>query len=172
VPSVVVFILVVVWGVYLGMWLRSRRDRRSMSSISTFNKHLAVLGQTAPGSPRYGPAPARSGLPAAPAAPPIAYAPLKPVMTLADARNRRRQVLTTLTAVASVTAAMAVIGGGSMVVLHLLADVLLVTYVVLLARTQRVAAERRHKVVYLNRGGHPATLAAMGDTAYLRRSAN
>ena len=171
-PSVVVFLVVVVmWGVYLGMWLRSRRDRLSMRSISTFNKHLAVLGQAAPGAPRYGPAPARAGVPAAPPAPPITYAPLKTTMTLQDARNRRRQVLTTLAVVASVSAAMALIGGGSMVVLHLLADVLLVTYVVLLARTQRSAAERRNKVVYL-RQSHPAALATVADGAYLRRSAN
>lgn len=167
----VVFILVVVWGVYLGMWLRSRRDRRSMSSISTFNKHLAVLGQTAPGAARYGPAPLRAGVPAAPVAPPIAYAPLKTTMTLEDARNRRRQVLTTLTAAASVTAAMAVLGGGSMVALHLLVDALLVTYVVLLVRIQRTAVERRSKVVYLRQAGHPSTLAAVGDTVFLQRSA-
>jgi hypothetical protein len=169
---VLVFILAVMWGLYLGMWLLARRDRRSMNSISTFNKHLAVLGRTTPGrladdgSGIY----LSTGVPAVPQAPPITYGPLQRGMTLADARNRRRQVLTTLAAVASVTAAMAFFGGLPMLVLHLVADLLLGAYLVLLVRTQGAGAERHSPVIYLPQAT-PLPLV-MPEAAYLRRSAN
>jgi hypothetical protein len=169
---VLAFVLVVMWSVYLGLWLRSRHERRSMSSISTFNKHLAVLGRTSPGGPIYGSGGPRPGVRAAPPAPPIAYAPLARGMTLTEARNRRRQVLTTLTAVASVTAAMAWFGGPFMVFLHVVTDLLLAGYLLLLVRARRMVLERRSKVVYLPQAMATPNVTAVPEAAYLRRSAN
>jgi len=152
--AVLVFILAVMWSVYIGMALLSRRERRSMNSIATFNKHLAVLARAAP---------ARTG-----GSLPPAYAPRPTGMTLTDARNRRRQILTALAAASSVTAAMAFFFGGVLVVLHVLVDLALGAYVVLLVRTQQAVVERRSKVVYLPR---PVTPVAL-EPAYLQRSAN
>jgi hypothetical protein len=171
VQSVLVFILAVMWSVYFGMWLLSRRERRSMNSIATFNKHLAVLGRTAPGrsvharTPTTGwDTPGRAG----PMAPPVGYGPLHGGMTLADARNRRRQMLTSLAAAASVTAGLAFLGGGPMLAVHLVADVMLAGYVVALVRSRQTVTDRRSKVVYLPRQVTPVAPAPV----YLQRSAN
>jgi hypothetical protein len=167
VQSVLVFILAVMWSVYLGMWLLSRRERRSLNSIATFNKHLAVLGRAAPARPGF--TRASTGAWDAPVPPPpVRYGPLRTGMTLVDARNRRRQVLTSLAAAASVTAALAFLAGGPMLVLHVTADVLLAGYTLLLIRAQRAVSERRSKVVYLPRQVTPVA----AETAYLQRSAN
>jgi hypothetical protein len=166
---VLVFILAVMWSVYLGMWLLSRRERRSMNSIAAFNKHLAVLGRTSPG--RSFPARATAA-PARLVAPPLpGYAYRRAAgMTLTDARNRRRQVLTALAASASVTAALAFLAGGPMLVLHVGVDVVLAGYVVLLARAQQLAAGHRSTVVYLPRQRQVTAVAP--EPAYLQRSAN
>lgn len=152
----VLVILAVSWSVYVVMWLLSRHERRSLNSIASFSKHLAILGRTPVGS--------------APA-PPVPAGPLAPVpaaMTLYDARTRRRRVLTALAAGASVTAAGAVVGGPPLVPLHVLADVLLLGYLLLLARTQQASPPRPGTVVPLPRPAAPVAV----EPAYLRRSAN
>ena len=60
--------------------------------------------------------------------------------------------------------------GTAMIALNLLVDALLVGYVVLLVRTQRLAAERREKVRYLPQS---AAVAPVAERQYaLQRSAN
>jgi hypothetical protein len=147
VTFVVLFLLAVVWAIYLASWLRSRSEQRSVNSITSFNKHLSVLERTTPG--RNGHAtvavrPPPSGLPPG-------YGPMvrRSVMTLDEARKRRRDVLYSLGGAALVTLALAFAAGGMLLVLHLGVDALLAAYVVLLARSQRLAAERRTKVRYL-----------------------
>ena len=83
-------------------------------------------------------------------------------MTKAEARRRRRDVLFTLAAAAGTTFLLAGVLGGSVWALHLLCDVLLVGYVVLLVQTNQRAMERDAKVRYLpargNRAPEPALL--------------
>jgi hypothetical protein len=163
---VLVFILAVTWSIYLGMWLLSRHERRSMSSIVTFNKHLAVLARTSPGPAGEPGAEPDRGLVDVPAADAETVQSV-PRMSLAEARNRRRQVLTSLAAAASVTAALAFVGGPAMLVLHLIIDVLLVGYVVALIRVQQAGTEHRSTILYLPNQVSPAMAPA-----YLQRSAN
>ena len=164
-----VFVVVIAWCIVLGKWLLSRRDRRSMNSISTFKKHLTVLGQTTPSGRVYGSGTSRSlGVRSVPAAPPISLVPAhRPVMSIDEARNRRRQVLIALAGLASFTAVLAFVGGGPLLVVHLVTDVVLAGYVGLLVRSQKVAADRRAKVVYL-----PSAAARGYEPVLLQRSAN
>jgi hypothetical protein len=134
VTLVLLFLVAVGWAIYLASWLRSRAEQRNVNSISSFNKHLSVLERTSPSrsaSPGYEPS-LRS-----------------PSMSLQAARKRRRDVLFALAGVALVTMVAAVVGGGGFVWIHLLTDALLAGYVVMLARAQRLAVERRTKVRYL-----------------------
>lgn len=156
--TLLLFLVAVGWAIYLASWLRSRTEHRSVNSISSFNKHLSVLERTSP---------ARAGLPAVSSRRPAAqlppgYGPVgrRSVMSLDEARKRRRDVLFALAGTALVTLAAAVAIGGAFVALHLLTDVLLAGYVALLVRAQRLAVERQAKVRYL-----APTMAA--DVPYL-----
>lgn len=155
-----VYVVVIAWSVYLGMWLLSRRQRRSMNSISTFAKHLAVLGKATPAG-------RHPGLRGVPSAPPVRRVRSHWGMSLDDARNRRRQILTALAGAASLTAFAAFVAGGVFVPLHLLCDLLVVGYVGLLVRTQKLAADRRSKVVYL-----PMPVLRDYEPQLLRRTAD
>jgi hypothetical protein len=179
----VLFILAVLWGVYLAQWVRSRRDRRGVNSISSFSKHLSVLERTTPGRPSAptriagSPAPMRSAVSLArPAFAPTSYSPVgsprqAAALTRRQARERRKNILFGLAGAAMITLAAAVMMGGAVVYLHLFADLLLGGYVVLLVQTQRLAMERHHKVRYLQQ---PADYGDYDQPAplYLQHSAN
>lgn len=157
----VLFILAVVWAVYIASWARSRTEHRSVNSISSFSKHLSVLERTTPGRSSAptrlagSPAPVRSSASLArPAFAPTSYGPVgstrsSVALTRRQAKERRKNILFSLAGLALVTLAGAVLFGGMMIYLHLLADLLLGGYVVLLVQTQRLAMERQHKVRYL-----------------------
>ena len=187
----VLFILAVVWAVYIVSWARSRTEHRSVNSISSFSKHLSVLERTTPGRPSAptriagSPAPMRSAVSLArPAFAPTPYGPVgshrSAALTRRQAKERRKNILFGLAGIALVTLAAAVMMGGAMVYLHLLADLLLGGYVVLLVQTQRLAVERQHKVRYLQQPagyGDYADHADYGDydqpaSFYLQHSAN
>jgi hypothetical protein len=160
VTFVVLLILAVVWAIYLVSWFRSRARHRSVNSISSFNRHLSVLERTSP---------ARHGISAVarPSHPASIYGPGRatPVMTIAAARRRRRDVLYGLTGVALVTLVLGVTLGGPFVALFGLAVVLLLGYVAALVRAQHLAHERKAKVRYLrqsSRGEIPAAVNAGG----------
>jgi hypothetical protein len=147
VTFVVLFLLAVVWAIYLASWLKSRGEKRSVNSISSFNKHLSVLERTSPGARMGGgPMPRTSS-----------FMPIGPygavrrpaVMTRSEARRRRRDVLFALGGAVLVTLMLTVVVGGVFVWAQLLADLLLLGYVGLLVHTQRLAVERRNKVRYL-----------------------
>ncbi|MCX7622030.1 MAG: hypothetical protein N2037_14455, partial [Acidimicrobiales bacterium] len=130
----VLFILAVLWaGVGLS-WLRSRTEHRSVNSISSFSNHLNVLARTSPA--RRGldvvtdRSPNRLGGPY-----PLYRAPCSrpvPVMTLSQARRRRRDVLFGLTGGSVFLLFLAAVIGGVFVVLGILAFGLLGAYVALL----------------------------------------
>ena len=162
-PVVLVFILVVMWSVYFGMGLMSARERRSMNSIAAFHEHLDTLARAVP--VRSVPGRPLPGVPAE-----LTYVPPpRRGMTLAEARTRRRHMLTGLAAAASVTAALSfVFGGPAFLLLHLLTDALFVGYVVVLVRTRHTVPDRRSTVIYLPR---PAPVL-VPEPVYLQRSAN
>jgi len=87
--------------------------------------------------------------------------------------RRRRDVLMALLAAAVATLALGLLFSiGVMLVVHVVADILLVAYVALLVRQRNVAAERDMKVRFLPQAPRldPAVLHV--EPALLRRSAN
>ena len=144
------FLVAVGWAIYVAAWVRSRGERRGVNSISSFSKHLSVLERTSPA--RVGPGSSVDRRPPGrpePIFPAANYAPSRASMTLSDARRRRRNVLYALAGAALATLVLIPFAGSMMVLLHIVADLLLVGYIGLLIRTQRLAAERRVKVHYL-----------------------
>jgi len=94
---VVLFVLAVIWAVYLASWVRSRSERRSVNSISSFNKHLSVLERTSPAR-QTGTTAARSTV-VYPGYGPVMRRPA--AMSRGEARRRRRDVLFVLAGVAA-----------------------------------------------------------------------
>lgn len=150
----VLFILAIVWAaVLVPPWLQNRSESRPNDSISSFRHQLSVLHRS--NLAQQGLLPASrvasigSGVP----------------MTRGEARRRRGEVLMTLFAAATLTLVLALLLGGPVLILHLAVDALLVAYVALLVRTQRLATERASKVRYLPRRSEPEPA-----TLLLRRS--
>ena len=142
----VLVILAVVWAVYLVSWLRSRTETRNVNSISSFNRHLSVLERTGPGGSRgdFGSARAQVGL-----GPSSHNVVVRPRPALSPAKKRRKDILTGLMVATGTTALAAVVMGGVLRVAFVVSFVLLVSYVALLAQTQRRLQEQRTKVRYL-----------------------
>ncbi len=177
----VILILAVLWVAVLAPpVIRSRREHRRSDSIGDFNYQLGVLGKAngqpskrrtpraaslsgpmrvAPIGPAYTP-PTRRPRVASPGHAPKAPAQMTP------AQRRRRDVLLALGAVVIVTFLLALVAGSMLLwSVQLLADALIVTYIVLLVQMQRRLAERQTKVRYLS---HPAAPQLVG----LRRTAS
>lgn len=79
------------------------------------------------------------------------------VMSRAEARRRRRNILFVLMGLAGVTFLAAVAVQGAFLVLHLLADLVLIGYITLLVQHQRRAEERRAKVRPIRPAGQPVS---------------
>jgi hypothetical protein len=150
----VLFILAVIWAaVLLPPYLQNRSESRPADSISSFQRQLSVLERRAGTSPTparltTGPSPraARAaGIPRSVSS--MSSVPFR--MTRTAARKRRREVLFTLAAAAVLTFPLAVIMGGPVWGLHLLCDLMLAGYVLLLIQTQQRAVEQETKVRYL-----------------------
>jgi hypothetical protein len=142
-------ILLAIWAaVLLPPWLQNRRERRPSDSIGSFRSQLATLQRTAPGTPL------GSGM---------TYMPVG--LSRSEARRRRRDILFTLAAAAGVTLMLSLLLGTPVLVLHLLIDVLLVSYIALLVHTQQQATERARKVRYL-----PTQSQVQQPALLLRRS--
>jgi Flp pilus assembly protein TadB len=151
----VLIILAVIWAaVLLPPYLQNRSENRPADSISSFRNQLSVLERrtgTSSAGYGYGPAPLTA---------------LRRRAQRSGARKRRRDILFTLVGAAALTAVLALALGGPVWALHLMIDGMLVGYVAMLARAQRVAQERQAKVRYLPRS------ASVPPTFALRRSAN
>jgi hypothetical protein len=145
----VLLILAVLWAAVLVPPLfKARTERRHGDSIGDFTYKLGVIGRTGGFTPTRPALPMPVPLGAAPGAPRTAIGPQVPVMT--PAQRRRRDVLIGLLGAVTVTLLLAVLTRSTAVwALQLLADALLVTYVVLLVRMRTLAAERKVKVRYL-----------------------
>ncbi len=152
---VILVLLALLWGAFFVSWYRSRSAQR-VDSVARFSRHLSVLERATPGQvvPLRTVAPSERGVhrisstPSVPRAVTVEPAPAT-TLTLAEAYQRRRTVLVGLAGSAAVTLVGALLAGGIFVALHLLIDVALVAYLVLLVRAQRVGAERRTKVTFL-----------------------
>ena len=154
--------LAVVWAIVLApAALRRVADLRRVDPVSSFNRQMSSLHR--PGAARVvgRPAAGRQSAPARPVgARPTgsaprrrdanvidlrAHAPARPRVSPA-ARKRRQDVLVMLGAAAVLTLLCTVAFGGPFLLLHLLADALLVSYVVMLNRTAQ-APVRQHRPV-------------------------
>ena len=181
----VILILAVLWVAVLAPpVIRSRREHRRSDSIGDFNYQLGVLGK-ANGQPSKRRTPRAASLSG-----PMRVAPIGPAYTpptrrprvaspgrakapaqmtpaqMTPAQRRRRDVLLALGAVVIVTFLLALVAGSMLLwSVQLLADALIVTYIVLLVQMQRRLAERQTKVRYLS---HPAAPQLVG----LRRTAS
>jgi Ca2+/Na+ antiporter len=163
VTLLVLFILAVIWAaVLLPPYLQNRSESRPADSISSFQRQLSVLerraGTAAPSVRRV-----EGGSPRASRAvgitPGSSLAPVR--MSRSMARKRRRDVLFTLAAAATLTFPLAVIMGGPVWALQVLCDLMLAGYVVLLVQVQQRVVERDSKVHYLpaqGRSPEPALL--------------
>jgi hypothetical protein len=139
--------LIAMWVAVLAAPVLQNRGQgtRGGDSIKTFQRQLATLERTSP----YRSAPARTGRVRATRAVPLAGPVRRPLTASQVAAQRRRRVFIGLAGSVVVTLALAVLAGGWFIALHLVADALFVTYVVLVLRTVRLAAEREMKVAFL-----------------------
>ena len=160
----VLFILAVIWAaVLLPPYLQNRSESRPADSISSFQRQLSVLerraGTAMPAVPRTGTGQVARASRAVGMSPGSSLAPIR--MTRAEARKRRRDVLFTLAAAATLTFPLAVIMGGPVWGLQLVCDLMLGAYIVMLVQAQQRAAEQDAKVRYLpgrQRSPEPALL--------------
>jgi len=146
----VLFILAVIWAaVLLPPYLQNRSESRPADSISTFQRQLSVLerraGTVTTPDGSAGAVPGASRAVGAPTA--SSSAPMR--MSRSAARKRRRDVLFTLGAAATLTFPIAVMLGGPAWGLQVLCDLMLAGYVALLIQAQQRAAEQETKVSYL-----------------------
>lgn len=149
----VLVVLAAIWAaVLLPPYLQKRRAFHPHASIGDFRNQLAVLQRT--GDP-HAPAPLRT--------------PGGRAMSRTDAQRRRRDVLATLTAAAGLTFLLALVAGGSVWLLHLTVDAVLLGYVALLMQVQQQRqAPTRSNVAYLAPDRRPSVT----QQALLRRQAN
>ena len=129
--------LAVVWAiVLLPELVRKAAGSRHSDTIRSFNQQLSVLdrsgGRDAPGRSNVIDLRSRDDRSERAAAPQVP----------ASVRKRRQEVLTVLGSAAVLTLVCTVAFGGAFLLLHLVADVLLITYVVLLNQTHQAAAAR------------------------------
>jgi hypothetical protein len=167
--------LLILWLLFLGLlWaavlvhmFRSRAEGHRADSIGDFRYRLGVIGRTG-GHAFRRPAPLRAIAPPAVHALPGTPRPrvAHPVGAMTPLQRRRRDVLVGLLSAAGASFLLAVVSGVTMMwMLHVLADVLLFTYVALLLHFKHLAMERHAKVHYLPRSAAP-------QLAQLRRTAN
>lgn len=157
-------IVAIGWLAYFGSGIRTRAENRRSNSIQSFSKHLSALG---------GSAPIRSVSPGAsviPLRPGYLERPANARMSLSTARRRRRDVLAAMGGAVVLSLALAVIVGTLGIVLLVVTGSLLVSYLFLLVRAQRIGSERRTKVRYLP-GARPV-IADSSHVLLLRSSVN
>ena len=165
--SITILILAALWAAFfLWPFLQRRFSGRNRDSIGDFSKRVSKLGHV--GLPSR-----RRPLPAIAPPRPVAFKaaghrpapglPMSPV-----AQKRRRDALFGFAALALVTLVLALVVGGTAVwAIQLIADVMLVSFVVALVLLARRAFERKANVHYLPR---PDT--AQSSALVLRRTAS
>lgn len=182
---VLILLAIIWAAVLVPPWLRKRDVRRGSrtDTMNGFRSQLSTLGRPSSGRggrnadvlpirPAARPAPSQLSGPVpghslvaradardeAPRRAPQGWgdqAPRQIVMSRAEARRRRRNILFALMGLAGVTFLAAVAAQGAFLVLHLLADILLIGYVTLLVQHQRRSEEHRAKVHPIRPAGEP-----------------
>jgi Flp pilus assembly protein TadB len=155
-------VLVILWAVLIGSWLKDRASTRPGDSVSAFRDQLHTLQRTQPGGRR---SPLRANRSES-FAPVAAFGPGRPAprtSTLsASVRRRRRDVLFALAGAAAFTFLLAlVLGGPLLIVVNVLCDLALAGYVFALLQQQRIAHEKQLKVRYLPHQQAPAAARAV-----------
>jgi hypothetical protein len=165
--SITILILAVLWAAFfLWPFLQRRFSGRNRDSIGDFSKRVHKLGGVS--FPQR-----RRPLPAIHAPRPVAFRaagpraaaglPMSPV-----AQKRRRDALAGFTILALVTLLLALVVGGTVVwAIQLVADLLLVGFVVTLVLLARRAHERRAQVHFL-----PQRAPSQSSALVLRRTAS
>jgi len=175
--TIVLVLVAIGWVAYLGFWLKERMGARHGDSVLSFRNQLTTLER------RVGPA--RRGLSSLPFSgsgmstvpsnlrrAPRVSAPVS--ARQAAMRKRRRDVLFTLAGAFAFTLLLVAMAPGPITgVLCFLAAASLGAFVFLLVQAERIAAERRSKVTYLEPRRSFATGMSAGGTSdlLLRRSA-
>jgi hypothetical protein len=169
---VVLLILAVVWAaVLVPPWLRNRADARPADSISAFRHRLSVLERTGPIGARRIPMissrPEVRGFVPMAARGPAGRTAMATVPARARTQRRRRDIFVGMLAAMGTSLVLGFIPALRILwVVHVLVDMMFVTYVALLVHMRNQAAERDMKVRFLpGRSPEPATLL-------LRRSAH
>ncbi|MCU4185366.1 hypothetical protein K6U06_13410 [Acidiferrimicrobium sp. IK] len=184
-------VLALVWGAFLVWWLRSRAQGTFGDSVGTFRRHLRVLERTAPVTvrpanrlrgpqmvPAYRPPAGIQGPPRPPSSQArrsMAAAPGGADLRRRQTLKRRRDVLFLLAVAVVATLVMAAATrSGSLIMLQVVSDLAMASYVALLVRMRNLAAERDMKLTYMpreraarataydNTGEIPAGYAAAG----------
>ncbi|HEY7940210.1 MAG TPA: hypothetical protein VID05_10275 [Acidimicrobiales bacterium] len=155
-------VLVILWAVLIGSWLRDRASTRPGDSVSAFRDQLHTLQRTQPGGRRSALRANRSES----FAPVAAFGPGRPAprtsTVSASVRRRRRDVLFALAGAAGFTFLLAlVLGGPLLIVVNVLCDLALAGYVFALLQQQRIAHEKQLKVRYLPHQQAPAAARAV-----------
>jgi hypothetical protein len=143
-------VLVILWAVLIGSWLKDRASARPGDSVSAFRDQLHTLQRTQPGG-RRGALRASRPEPFPPVATfgPGRPAP-RPTAVSAAVRRRRRDVLFVLAGAAAFTFLLALLVGGPLLIgLNVVCDLALAGYVYALLQQQRIAHEKQLKVRYL-----------------------
>lgn len=181
----VLLILAVVWGVFLvPQVLRARAERGPADSIGAFRNQLSVLDKAGSSVSGVSSLAARRAMhqshSISPGAPLAAYGVGYRRPTALELQRRRQLVLLGLLGAVIVTLGLGLLFT-PFFLLHVIADVALVGYVALLARTRALAVEREMKVRYLRPGPSAAGVGALrqayasgpsaGPQQQLRRSA-
>jgi hypothetical protein len=173
VTILVLLVLAIVWAiVLLPPVLRARAEGRPADSIGHFRTQLRTLQRTGPIAHHRSNRTARpaevTGFLMGPAhAPAVRPAPVRsPGVT--RARKRRRDILVGLLAAVVISLVLGLVPGLHILLLvHVLADVLLASYVAMLVRMRNAVAEREMKLRFL-----PGSAAHVEPALLLRRSAN
>lgn len=168
----VVLVLLILWSMVAVVQVRRVSERRrQVDSVGAFRNHLAVLERTTPATVlpvRLRPATvvaAEVPFPMGSVRQLHTTLPVSAQRSLPNgprsARERRRlrriAVLRGLLIAAAVTLAIGLVPAlRPALIAHLVVDLLLVTYVVLLVRHRRAELERRRKVRYLHRSPNPS----------------
>ena len=165
-------ILAVIWAGVVASLVRDRVGERPSDSIGSFRRQLHVLQRTAPATV----APANTlYAPREHQVAPISAMPVRRrgPATAADARKartmkRRKDVLVGMLGAMGVTLALGLIPAlRSLLVLHVMLDLVFAGYVAVLVRMRNVAAERDMKLRFL-----PGAPGTPEPALALRRSAN
>lgn len=157
---VVLVILAIVWALYLTSWFRSRARIRTSNTISSFNQHLSVLERARPAGVEAPSLHAVGARPIIRSSTPRPHDPLvRPPqvhglmggtpITVHDARRRRRDVLLLLVGITALATVPYIVLGDAFLFAPIVAGTVLVSYVFLLVRAQKLAEERAEKVRYL-----------------------